>query len=467
MEVGAALFALRQIVGNPLARLMTAINAEKAGKFRQAIGVETMDEMGQVITSFNEMMEQQEAYEAELAQQARMESELGIGRDLQLAMVPRNFSEIAGNHPFTIWAELLPAREVGGNFYDAFFLDDNQFCFCIGDVADKGVPAALYMAVAKTLTRAFAKGHDCPSSAVTKVNDELCQADNKGMFASLFLAVLDIRTGRLRYTNAGHTPPFLLGKGKKAHGLSARNGPVVGAIADVGFSTATVLLAPEDLLLLYTDGVTEAQAPNAAFFGEDKLKQLLLSKSGATAKDLAKSVLLAVKAHEADGDRTDDVTLLALRFDGQSNPRWTGTYPAQVSALQDLFVHLSDALFDQSDNIVSRAKLLVAEVASNAVKHGHRPDKISVSLEARVEVADTQTLLTITDNAPAFDPDEVPQPNIDATLEDRPIGGLGLLLVREVSDAFRYVRDGEHNIYRILLCDPNPPFEVIQSAKAS
>ena len=261
MEVGAALFALRRIVGAPLERLLAAINSAKTGRGRRKVELGPQDELGQVMSAFNDMLTQQEVFERELQQQARMEGELQIGHDMQLSMVPRNFEALTAGHPIKLWAALEPAREVGGDFYDAFFIDDNILCLCIGDVSDKGVPAALLMAVTKTLIKANAvKGAD-PAQIITAVNHELCAGDNRDMFVTLFLALMDTRSGELRFTNAGHNPPLRLLSDGTVSILDDRHGPVVGAVDNIKYLQSEIRLELGETLFLYTDGVTEAASP--------------------------------------------------------------------------------------------------------------------------------------------------------------------------------------------------------------
>lgn len=322
MEVGAALFALRQIVGVPLARLMDAITAEKAGGIRDPIPIGTMDEMGQVIASCNEMLQQQDVFETELAKRARLDQEMSIGRALQMAMVPRDFADITAERPIELSGEMEPAREVGSDFYDAFLLADDVLCLCIGDVVDKGVPAALFMSVTKTLIRALAKGQSSPAQIVARVNAELCQSATGGMFVTVFLAILNLRTGKLVYTNAGHNPPFLIRTTGEVQPMEDRNGPVMGADTQMELTESSLLLVAGESLFLYTDGVTEAVAPDNAFFGVARLEALLTRHARTQPTQLIGHVADAVRNHEADGLHSDDVTMLAFISAGRS--AWTG-----------------------------------------------------------------------------------------------------------------------------------------------
>lgn len=456
MEVGAALFALRQIIGRPLDHLLTAINAEKAGEQRLPVPIQKMDEMGQVITSFNEMLEQQEVYESELAQQARMENELGIGRDLQLAMIPSNFKKLTQDHALTIWGEIEPAREVGGDFYDAFFLDVNTLCVCIGDVADKGVPAALYMAVTKTMIRAFSNSEKTPDKIVEAVNKELSETAQRGMFVTLFVATLDVRTGRLSYTNAGHNTPFVVNANGQMQDLTERHGPVIGASASLNYAASIGILAPGESLFMYTDGVTEAISPSGHFFGDEALKSLVARRASDGTAAMTKAVLKAVKDHEQAGNRSDDVTILAVTFEEQSSIQWHAKVPASLQAVSALGEAMCNALSEQDQSLVARAQLVLDEIGSNVVNHNSDKSSARQDIEVSVSTTDTQISLTISDSGPHFDPASATKPDLTSTLENRPVGGLGLHIVKQISDAFRYVRENDKNVYRVLLSAPQP-----------
>ena len=205
------------------------------------------------------LAELQKAYKIIEAQKDRMEDELNVGHKIQMSMVPQTFPPFPDRDEFSIHAALHPAREVGGDFYDYFFIDENRLCICIGDVSGKGVPAALFMAVTKTLIKARATDDFSTASIITRVNDEISQNNKAYMFVTIFTGILDLRTGNLTFTNAGHNPPHIKRVNGSLELLSQRHGPVIGAQAGLAFKEDTVTLSKGDFLLMYTDGVTEAR----------------------------------------------------------------------------------------------------------------------------------------------------------------------------------------------------------------
>ncbi|MBW1750072.1 MAG: SpoIIE family protein phosphatase [Deltaproteobacteria bacterium] len=259
------------------------------------------------------MEELHRAYTVIESQKDRMQKELDVGRDIQLAMVPKDFP--AGND-YSIHATLEPAREVGGDFYDAFTVDEEHICFCIGDVSGKGVPAALFMAMAKTLIKSRALSDPSTADIVTHVNDGL-STDNEGcLFVTLYVCIFNVRTGELLTTNAGHNPPLLKHRDGSITSLSNRDGLVVGAMDGITYSEKRYQLQKDDTLLLFTDGVTEAENPNEEFFGDERLEKLFTDWQDESVEKLVENVVATTHAFEGENRQADDITVLAFQYHG-------------------------------------------------------------------------------------------------------------------------------------------------------
>ncbi len=249
---------------------------------------------------------------------ARMEEELEAARQLQMSMVPTTFPQSTARRPIEIFAMMEPAREVGGDLYDFYDLDDGTLCFLIGDVSGKGVASALFMARTKNVIRLVSRllrGADgsapTPADIVTAVNRELCQDNTGMMFVTLFFGKLDPQTGDLRFTNAGHNPPYHL-NGNGPAPVTACKGRPLGVRDNSAYQTGRLTLAPGEEIYLYTDGVTEAANRNDEFFAEERLEAVLRDVTGRPANVIIKAVADAVRNFADGAPQSDDITALAI-----------------------------------------------------------------------------------------------------------------------------------------------------------
>jgi ABC-type amino acid transport substrate-binding protein len=255
-----------------------------------------------------------EALRESIAARARIESDLRIAHDIQMGLVPKIFPPFPERSEFDIYAVLEPAKQVGGDFYDFFFVDDNHLCFIIGDVSDKGVPAALLMARTKTLINSAAKGIAGPDQILDAVNKEVCINNDLYMFVTVFCGILNTHTGKVYYTNAGHNPPLIIRPGKAAEFLKGKGFTALGIDADSTFEKAEMILKTGDTLFIYTDGVTEAFSKNEEVFSEERLKKELSDHRQESTQDLVLSVLQKIKVFSAGALQADDIAILALKY---------------------------------------------------------------------------------------------------------------------------------------------------------
>jgi sigma-B regulation protein RsbU (phosphoserine phosphatase) len=247
----------------------------------------------------------------------RMEGELNAAKEIQMSMLPLTFPPFPQRSEFSVFATLAPAREVGGDFYDFFFIDEDRFCFCIGDVSGKGVPAALFMAVSKSLIKSRATADFSSASIITHVNNELGRDNDACMFVTVFLGILDVKTGALTYTNAGHNPPYLLQSDGGVIQLNQCHGLVVAAMEGTVYGEDKITVIPGDLLLTYTDGVTEAMDVNEALYSDERLTSLLSSRQFESTEEIVDVTVSDVWDFQGDAEQADDVTVLAIQYFGE------------------------------------------------------------------------------------------------------------------------------------------------------
>jgi len=393
----------------------------------------------------------QAAYATIKAQNERMEAELNLGRDIQMNMMPRDFPDISRNERFSLYARLEAAHELGGDFYDFFYLDDDRLCFCVGDVSGKGVPAALFMAVSKTLVRSAARRTTSTAAILNRVNDNL-SADNDGcMFVTLFLAVCDLRSGVVRCTNAGHNPPCVIGMHGDIRRLDARHGPVAGALEGIVYREQQVRLEPGETLLLFTDGVTEAASETGELFSGARLENHLQQAAQPDPAALVESILSTVHDFEGAAGQADDITVLAFRYQGGPG---SGAAPVTVSrrwqglrssaAVIAWFEAFADAhALDES--VRRRVKLVLDELLANVMAYAW-PDSPVGAIEVGLEMRRGELVITLADNGMPFNPLQASRPDVHRPLTERKPGGLGIHLTRELMDALSYQRKSGQNI---------------------
>lgn len=240
--------------------------------------------------------------------------ELNVANEIQQSILPRNF---ISDSNIEMFAKMAAAKEIGGDFYDFFWLDDDKtkLGIVIADVSGKGVPAALFMTVSRTLIRAHAYNHlESPGACLTKVNEALHKDNTNVMFVTTFYAILDINTGSLTYTNAGHNPPYIIRKDANVESMSKLHGMALAVMEDLVYKEDHITLNPGDTLFLYTDGVTEAENVQGTLFGNEKLASSLDQYRNLAASELINTIRSDIVAYANGHPQSDDITMLAIRF---------------------------------------------------------------------------------------------------------------------------------------------------------
>ena len=245
----------------------------------------------------------------------RMEEALKLAHDIQMSMLPKVCPPFPERHEYDLFAAIAPAKEVGGDFYDFFFIDEDRLCFAVGDVSGKGVPAALFMAVTKTLFKAIASRMGRPSDILSRLNEEICRDNDSAMFVTLFCGILNNRTGQFDYSNGGHNLPYYLSRtGVKP--LEKTGGRALGLVEKSVYGSRRLVLGPGETIFLYTDGVTEAMDATGNFFSDQRLERLLAQAQSSPPRQLIEDLVKEVKVFSAQAPQSDDITALALRYLG-------------------------------------------------------------------------------------------------------------------------------------------------------
>ena len=248
------------------------------------------------------------------AEKERIGAELNVATQIQADMLPRIFPAFPERKEFDIYATMNPAKEVGGDFYDFFLVDDDHLAVVIADVSGKGVPAALFMVIAKTLIKNHAQNKDTPGIVFTQTNAQLCEGNDAGLFVTAWMGVLEISTGSFIYVNAGHNPPLLKRAGGAYEWLKSRPGFVLAGMEGVRYRENSLQLEPGDCLYLYTDGVTEATSGAQELFGEERLQHTLNESKDLPVDQLLPKVKQAIDTFVGEAEQFDDITMLGLEY---------------------------------------------------------------------------------------------------------------------------------------------------------
>ncbi len=392
----------------------------------------------------------------------RIEEELQFARELQLAMVPRQFAPPSPERPLKITATMQPAREVGGDFYDVIELDRHRMGIVIADVSGKGAGAALFMARAFTILNTTARRGGGPGAVLSELNDALCVGNESTVFVSVFYGVFDAPTGVLTFANAGHNPPFLIRSDRSVEQLETTGGLVVGIKQNLSYLEKSVELGSGDTLFCYTDGITEAKNASMEEFSDKNLAAALGECGEMAVEHVADFVIDKVNEFTDHAPQFDDMTCVVIqRVPGE---RISDPLPMETVVTDRLTFEIAndlgqlpvvresvDAFGERNDlpsDIVFAVKLAIEELVTNTISYGYADAaarRIARMIEVRLDLRGDRLRVSIVDGAMPFDPTSAREPDTKAALMDRPIGGLGIHLARNLMDDIDYRRDGERN----------------------
>jgi len=307
----------------PIYQLMDAVRVIGDGNLDHEFSIKTGDEIQELGEAFSTMTQSLKAYIENLtdvlSKQERLAGELSVATHIQASMLPCVFDPFPGRCELGLYATMEPAKEVGGDFYDFFPVGDDKLCFVIADVSGKGVPAALFMVVARTMLKNQAQFVSDPSRVLSEVNNALCEGNDEAMFVTALLGVIDLNTGLIRYANAGHNAPVIIRADGNADWLEVDPGFMLAGMPDMEFALQEMQLNPGDTLLLYTDGVTEAHNPAQELYSDERL----LINCDKAPRDGELSDFLGYIRNDIDifgdgAEQADDITMLILRYNGNT-----------------------------------------------------------------------------------------------------------------------------------------------------
>ena len=409
------------------------------------------DELRELADSFATMYREVGAYIAKLetvtAEKERIGAELDVAAKIQSSMLPCIFPAFPDRNEFDIYATMDPAKEVGGDFYDFFMVDADHLAFVVADVSGKGVPAALFMVIGKTLIKDHTGLHDDLGEVFTEVNNILCASNSEEMFITAFEGVLNLKTGELRYVNAGHEIPFLCRKGGVFEPYKVRAGFVLAGMQGIRYRAGSIQLEPGDKVFQYSDGIPEAINSEKAPYGMKRLESVLAKNSEKAPSELLPLVKADVDAFVGDADQFDDITMLCIEFKGSGRKAEISLTPdAESVKTVAEFLDTTLEAWEIPMKVVSKLQIVADEIYSNIVRY-------SQAKNAKVTAVQNGTVLSLRfeDDGKPYDPTTAAEPDITASAEEREIGGLGIFIVRNMMDSMDYRYKDGHNVLTLLL----------------
>ena len=439
----------------PLTTLASQAQVIAKGQFDKRLPDDgRIDEIGQLSHSFGDMQHSLTNYIEELkkttALKASLDSELQVAKNIQMSMLPKIYPPYPDRDDIEIFGQLDSAKEVGGDLFD-FFIRDEKLFFCIGDVSGKGVPASLVMAVTRAQFRTVAAHEAMPDRIISELNEAMAEGNDSNMFVTLFVGALDLPTGRMRYSNAGHDAPILIGSGAGLLPCDA-NIPV-GVMPGWKFTAQEANIDPGTTIFLYTDGLTEAENIDHKQFQEKRIFEVI-NKTQNEPKMLIEAMTDAVHDFVGDAEQSDDLTMLALQYKHmQADIKYQRslTLPNDVQAVPKLaeFVDIVCETVGFDMGTAMKMNLAIEEAVVNVMNYAYPADvKGTVNIDAKASAEWVKFI--ISDSGAPFDPTAKAEVDTTLSAEERGIGGLGIHLIRQIMDSINYEREDGRNVLTLI-----------------
>ena len=441
----------------PLKQLVKSAQNVAEGNFKMKLPViNTQDEISRLRDAFESMQVSLDEYFNKLqetaASKASIESELRIASGIQMAMLPKTYPPYPDREDIDIYGSLTPAKEIGGDIFD-FYIRDEKLFFCIGDVSGKGVPASLVMAVTKTLFRSVSSHEASPERIVTSINETMSEKNDSNMFVTLFVGVLDLPSGRMRYCNAGHDAPVLMGM-SVGH-LPVDSNVPVGVMPHWKFTAQETKIDPQTVIFLYTDGLTEAENESHGQFGEKRMLETASNKlKEMSPKAIIEKMTEEVNAFVGNAEQSDDLTMLAIQYTKHQHDVKMQRSITLVNDVQEVgkLAEFVDGVCETIGLGMSEAmqlNLAMEEAVVNVMNYAYPAgEKGDINIEAQAN--DVELKFVISDNGIAFDPTSKESVDTSLDVDERPIGGLGIHLIRNLMDSINYERTDGKNVLTLL-----------------
>jgi sigma-B regulation protein RsbU (phosphoserine phosphatase) len=436
---------IKRVIINNLQKINDTLGRITKGDLNVTVNVRSNQEFSSLSDDINSTVSTLKRYIAEAA--ARIDKELEYAKQIQLSALPTNFPT---DEEYAIYAQMIAAKEVGGDFYDFYKLSDTTVAFLAADVSGKGIPAAMFMMTAKTIIKDLAESGMAVNDIFTKANEKLCENNESGMFVTAWMGILDLTTGNMQFANAGHNPPLLKRAGGSFEYLKTRAGFVLAGMEGIRYRVGELTLCPGDRLFLYTDGVPEATNTENKLYGEGRLLDFMNQNANVNAVELLPSLKANIDEFVGEAPQFDDITMLMFDYKPQKGGEHmtVKTFPAKIEALSDVLGFVDQTLEEYGCPMKVQTAVCVAieEIFVNVAHYAYGEGEGDMTLGIGFEEESRTVTFRMSDRGVPFDPLQKPDPDITLSAEEREIGGLGIFITKKTMNSVTYAYQNGENI---------------------
>ena len=439
---------LHKNIIRPIKKLIDIANKISNGETDVEIKVEKPEEFVKLASTFDKMIKDIKTITKD---RERINSELTIAKSIQTSSLPDIFPPFPNRKEFDIYATMVAAKEVGGDFYDFYFIDDDHFMFLIADVSGKGIPAALFMMTTKTMINNIAQMTKDPKELIKIINDKICASNKNGLFITMFAAIVDVKTGKMSCINCGHNPILIKQNNGKYKYLHLEPNSVLGVIEDAEFNIHEVQLQEGDFVFAYTDGITEAMNDKNEMYGEERLLNCLNNAKTQSIDGIVNEVKANVREFTGEVPQSDDMTMLTFKY-GNNDIMDEKKFESFATPInyKKLYTWLHEVCdeWNLDKDLSAKIDMCAEEIYANIQFYAYDDDK--GMLEVCLTRNKDGVRMTFQDSGVAYNPLEKPDPDITLPPEDRPIGGLGIFMVKQMTKELLYERIDDKNVLTLV-----------------
>ena len=437
-------FLIKKVIINNLQKINGTLSEITGGNLNVKVDVRSNAEFSSLSDDINSTVATLKRYIGEAA--ARIDKELEYAKQIQLSALPSDFPDTEN---YGIYAQMIAAKEVGGDFYDFYTLDSNTVLFLAADVSGKGIPAAMFMMTAKTIIRDLAERGLSVDEIFTLANEKLCENNESGMFVTAWMGKIDLSTGVLRFANAGHNPPVIVHADGKCEYLKSRTGFVLAGMEGMKYRENEITLDKGDRIFIYTDGVTEATDENEALYGEDRLMSYIDKNKRLKAEELLSGLKEDIDLFAGDAPQFDDITMLVFDYKKKEGAAMKEkVFSARKDALPEVMSFTEECLQNFDCPMKSQMAICVAveEIFVNIASYAYGEGTGEASLAFGFDEKERLMTLVVSDEGVPFNPLKREEPDITLSAAEREIGGLGIFITKKTMDTVDYSFENGKNI---------------------